>query len=114
MSDDYLWDRSGPPDPEIARLEELLRPFGQQQSVLAPTVRLRQTIPTLKPPGDDRRLHTCHRPEQRRTPGARGASRGRRCVHTAGWRSTSQPRPSSCLPPVAGGRSTDPSRPAGR
>jgi hypothetical protein len=30
MSDDYLWDRSGPPDPEIARLEELLRPLGEQ------------------------------------------------------------------------------------
>ena len=24
MSDKYLWDRSGPPDPEIARLEQLL------------------------------------------------------------------------------------------
>jgi hypothetical protein len=30
MIDDYLWDRTGPPDPEIARLEELLRPLGQQ------------------------------------------------------------------------------------
>ena len=30
MSDDYLWDRSGPPDPEVARLEELLRPLGRQ------------------------------------------------------------------------------------
>lgn len=27
MSDDYLWDRSGEPDAEIARLEELLRPL---------------------------------------------------------------------------------------
>ena len=27
MSDDYLWDRSGAPDAEIARLEELLRPL---------------------------------------------------------------------------------------
>jgi len=24
VSDKYLWDRSGPPDPEIARLEQLL------------------------------------------------------------------------------------------
>ena len=24
MSDEYLWDRSGPPDPEIERLEGLL------------------------------------------------------------------------------------------
>ena len=36
MSDDYLWDRSGPPDPEIARLEELLRPLGQQASATPP------------------------------------------------------------------------------
>ncbi len=28
MNDDYLWDRSGPPDPEIVRLEETLAPFG--------------------------------------------------------------------------------------
>lgn len=27
MSDDYLWDGSGPPDPEIAKLEQLLRPL---------------------------------------------------------------------------------------
>jgi len=40
MSDDYLWDQSGPRDPEIARLEELLRPFRQQPSMLAPTVQL--------------------------------------------------------------------------
>lgn len=32
MNDDYLWDRSGPPDPEIARLEELLRPFGHDDT----------------------------------------------------------------------------------
>jgi len=25
---DYLWDRSGPPDPEVARLERLLAPMG--------------------------------------------------------------------------------------
>ena len=34
MSDDYLWDRSGPLDAEVAHLEELLRPLGQQE--LAP------------------------------------------------------------------------------
>jgi hypothetical protein len=28
MSDRYLWDRTGPPDPEIQRLEALLGPFG--------------------------------------------------------------------------------------
>ncbi len=27
MSDDYLWDRKGPADPEIAKLEELLAPL---------------------------------------------------------------------------------------
>ena len=27
MNEDYLWDRSGAPDPEIARLEELLAPL---------------------------------------------------------------------------------------
>ena len=26
MNEDYLWDRSGPPDPEIARLERTLAP----------------------------------------------------------------------------------------
>jgi hypothetical protein len=41
MSDDYLWDRSGPPDPEVARLEELLRPLGQRESAPLPAVRLK-------------------------------------------------------------------------
>lgn len=27
MRDDYLWDRSGPPDPEVERLEDLLAPL---------------------------------------------------------------------------------------
>jgi len=30
MKDDYLWDRSGPPDPEIARLEEALAQWRYQ------------------------------------------------------------------------------------
>jgi hypothetical protein len=34
MSDDYLWDGSGPPDPEVERLERLLAP-------------LRSTVPTV-------------------------------------------------------------------
>ena len=29
MNDDYLWDRSGPPDPDVARLEQLLAPLRQ-------------------------------------------------------------------------------------
>lgn len=28
QQDSYLWDRTGSPDPEVARLEELLRPLG--------------------------------------------------------------------------------------
>lgn len=35
--DDYLWDGSGPPDPEIARLEALLRPFEHQGRPLLET-----------------------------------------------------------------------------
>jgi hypothetical protein len=31
MSDEYLWDRSGPRDPEVARLEELLHPLAQKE-----------------------------------------------------------------------------------
>ena len=27
MNEKYLWDRSGPPDPEIERLEQLLAPL---------------------------------------------------------------------------------------
>ena len=27
MSDDYLWDRSGKPDPEVKQLEDLLSPL---------------------------------------------------------------------------------------
>lgn len=34
MSDDYLWDRSGPPDPEVARLERLLSPLRHQGGTL--------------------------------------------------------------------------------
>jgi hypothetical protein len=31
MSGDYLWDKSGEPDPEIQRLENLLAPLGHQE-----------------------------------------------------------------------------------
>ena len=31
MSDDYLWDRSGAPDPEVERLEELLGRYRQRE-----------------------------------------------------------------------------------
>ena len=40
MNDDYLWDRSGLPDPEIARLEQMLAPFKQEEP-LPPMVRLK-------------------------------------------------------------------------
>ena len=34
MTDDYLWDRSAPPDPEIQRLEALLRPVAHTHAPL--------------------------------------------------------------------------------
>lgn len=45
MSDEYLWDRTGPPDPEVQRLEELLLPLGRQKHA-APTT----GDPALRPP----------------------------------------------------------------
>jgi hypothetical protein len=36
VSDDYLWDRSGPPDEEIAALERLLAPLGQRHPTSLP------------------------------------------------------------------------------
>jgi hypothetical protein len=39
MRNDYLWDRSGPPDPEIARLEKLLAPLGHRAPGAAPVPR---------------------------------------------------------------------------
>jgi hypothetical protein len=41
MNEDYLWDGSGPPDPEIARLEELLAPFQYRVRPPAPQRRTR-------------------------------------------------------------------------
>jgi hypothetical protein len=35
MSGDYLWDRSGPPDPEIQRLERLLGQYGYRKQTAA-------------------------------------------------------------------------------
>jgi hypothetical protein len=32
VNDDYLWDRSGPPDEEIAALERVLSPLGQRRA----------------------------------------------------------------------------------
>lgn len=32
MTDDYLWDRTGPPDPEVERLERVLRVFAHRDA----------------------------------------------------------------------------------
>jgi ferric-dicitrate binding protein FerR (iron transport regulator) len=46
VNDDYLWDRSGEPDPEVARLEQLLGRFGVRQRQLPPSRRrLRRRTP---------------------------------------------------------------------
>ena len=43
MNDDYLWDRSGPPDPEVERLEQTLAPLRyRHRTGVAPQAR-RQT-----------------------------------------------------------------------
>jgi hypothetical protein len=44
VNDEYLWDRSGPRDEEIAALERLLSPLGQQ-----PPPPLRATVPDIRP-----------------------------------------------------------------
>ncbi len=41
MNEDYLWDGSGPPDPEIARLEETLAPFRYRVPPVSPQRRPR-------------------------------------------------------------------------
>jgi len=56
MSDEYLWDGSGPPDPDVQRLERLLGPLrttagaADPQIVRAPTCRLEAdaTINTVR------------------------------------------------------------------
>lgn len=51
MSDAYLWDKSGPPDPEIERLERLLGRFSSVPAMpplASPTVRWR-SLRTLAP-----------------------------------------------------------------
>ena len=37
MNDDYLWDRSGPPDPDIARLERTLAPLRYRHKAPRPS-----------------------------------------------------------------------------
>lgn len=46
MNDDYLWDKSGKPDPQIQELEEILAPLRYRPKPLEiPTVRRRSYVP---------------------------------------------------------------------
>jgi negative regulator of sigma E activity len=46
MNEDYLWDKSGEPDPQIQELEEILAPLRYQPKPLAmPVVRRRNYVP---------------------------------------------------------------------
>jgi hypothetical protein len=45
MSDDYLWDRSGKPDPEIAKLEQALSSLGHDERPL----QMPEALPERKP-----------------------------------------------------------------
>jgi hypothetical protein len=45
--DDYLWDRSGEPDPEVVRLEALLAPLGHRGSAPALPPRRRMSGPRV-------------------------------------------------------------------
>ncbi|HET8781464.1 MAG TPA: hypothetical protein VFM63_03525 [Pyrinomonadaceae bacterium] len=52
MKEDYLWDKSGEPDPQIQELEELLAPLRYQPKPLElpnelPVVRRRNYFPLL-------------------------------------------------------------------
>ena len=46
MNEDYLWDKSGEPDPQIQELEQILAPLRYQPKPLAlPVVRKRNYLP---------------------------------------------------------------------
>lgn len=48
MNDDYLWDKSGDPDPEIKELEEILAPLRYQpKPLILPVTRKRNYFPLL-------------------------------------------------------------------
>lgn len=49
MSDRYLWDRTGPPDPEVQRLEKLLAPLAHRSSA-PPRLAVVQPRPRLWQP----------------------------------------------------------------
>lgn len=44
MSDDYLWDRSGEPDPEVERLEQVLGKYRYQAKPLAPALKSQLSV----------------------------------------------------------------------
>src|ERR1035437_2318120 len=48
MSDHYLWDGSGEPDPEVQRLERLLRQFPSSRPAPEPAAGHRRTQPRLR------------------------------------------------------------------
>jgi len=49
MSDDYLWDRSGPPDPDVERLEALLAPLRSTPPIPAiPSQKVAQDVLTAE------------------------------------------------------------------
>jgi ferric-dicitrate binding protein FerR (iron transport regulator) len=47
MSDDYLWDRSGPPDPDVERLEKLLAPLAHDAPLDELRLRRRRKTPWI-------------------------------------------------------------------
>ena len=47
MSDDYLWDRSGPPDPEVQKLEKLLAPLRHEAPLDEVRMRRKKRPPWL-------------------------------------------------------------------
>src|SRR5688572_13078459 len=47
MSDDYLWDRSGPPDPDVAKLETLLSPLAHDAPLDEMRVRRKRRPPWI-------------------------------------------------------------------
>jgi hypothetical protein len=47
VNEDYLWDKSGEPDPEINRLETLLSPLGQRDQTPAFSFPKRRRLPFL-------------------------------------------------------------------
>src|SRR6185295_10483797 len=49
MSDDYLWDRSGKPDPEIAKLEQALSSLAHDDRPLELPEGVPQTAPLQRP-----------------------------------------------------------------